>query len=101
MDRKNRIVNAILIKGFFCERRGRMSQLQGILSRLSSLQGNANGNEPAQRYFEVNGEKRCSVKYFDKTETYELEVFQQGEKPKSYQFDNIDMIAIEIFDLIN
>ncbi|MFC4320368.1 YkuJ family protein [Litchfieldia salsa] len=78
-----------------------MSQLQGIISRLISLQENANGGEPPQRFFEVNGERICSVKYFDKTTTFELEVYQQGEKPKTYQFDNIDMIAIEIFDLIS
>ena len=78
-----------------------MSQLQGIISRLISLQENANGGETPQRFFEVNGERKCSVKYFSKTSTYELEVYQQGEKPKTYQFDNIDMIAIEIFDLIN
>ncbi|MCH1623959.1 YkuJ family protein [Ferdinandcohnia quinoae] len=77
------------------------SQLQGIITRLLSLQENANGGEPPQRFFEVNGERKCSVKYFNKNETFELEVYQQGEKPKTYQFDNIDMIAIEIFDLIN
>jgi uncharacterized protein YkuJ len=78
-----------------------MSQLQGIITRLISLQENANGGEPPQRFFEVNGERICSVKYFEKTKTYELEVFVQGEKPKTFQFDNIDMIAIEIFDLIS
>ncbi|MDQ0860407.1 MULTISPECIES: YkuJ family protein [Bacillaceae] len=77
-----------------------MSQLLGIITRLQSLQENATSNEPNQRFFEVEGEKRCSVKYFDKTDTFELEVFQKDEKPQSYQFDNIDMIAIEIFDLL-
>ncbi|KEZ52775.1 MULTISPECIES: YkuJ family protein [Metabacillus] len=77
-----------------------MSQLLGIITRLQSLQENAVSNEPSQRFFEVEGEKRCSVKYFDKTDTFELEVFQKDEKPQSYQFDNIDMIAIEIFDLL-
>ena len=32
---------------------------------------------------------------------YELEVYQQGEKPQVYQFDNIDMVAIEIYDIIS
>ena len=77
-----------------------MSQLLGIITRLQSLQENAGSGEPLQRFFEVEGEKRCSVKYFDKTNTFELEVYQKGEKPQSYQFDNIDMITIEIFDLI-
>ncbi|QGQ47074.1 YkuJ family protein [Metabacillus sediminilitoris] len=77
-----------------------MSQLLGIITRLQSLQENAGSGEPLQRFFEVEGEKRCSVKYFDKNNTFELEVFQKGEKPQSYQFDNIDMIAMEIFDLL-
>ena len=77
-----------------------MSLLQGILTRLVSLQEQAE-SEVAQRYFEVNGERKCSVKFFDKSEMYELEVYQQGEKPQVYQFDNIDMVAIEIYDIIS
>ncbi|MBA4538073.1 YkuJ family protein [Bacillus aquiflavi] len=77
-----------------------MSQLQGILTRLKSLQEQASGGEAAQRFFEVNGERKCQVTYHPKTKTYELEVFNMKEKSKKYQFDNIDMITIEIFDLI-
>ncbi len=75
------------------ERRDFMSLLQGILTRLVSLQEQAESGEVAQRYFEVNGERKCSVKFFDKSEMYELEVYQQGEN-LVYQFDNIDMVAI-------
>ncbi|WP_246944032.1 YkuJ family protein [Bacillus pinisoli] len=78
-----------------------MSKLQGIIQRLMSLAEAQEHGDPAQRFFEVDGEKRCSVTYFPKTETYEIEVYSQGEKPKKYQFDNIDMAAIEIFDLIH
>jgi uncharacterized protein YkuJ len=77
-----------------------VSQLLGIITRLQNLQENAGSGEPLQRFFEVEGEKRCSVKYFDKSNTVELEVYQKGDKPQSYQFDNIDMIAMEIFDLL-
>lgn len=77
-----------------------MSQLQGILTRLKNLQEQSTGGEPAQRYFEVNGERKCQVTFHPKTETFELEVYNEKEKPKRYQFDNIDMITIEIFDLI-
>lgn len=77
-----------------------MSQLQGIITRLKSLQEQGNGGESPQRFFEVNGERKCQVTYHPKTETFELEVYQEKEKPKRYQFDNIDMITIEIFDLI-
>ncbi|RAK23181.1 uncharacterized protein YkuJ [Anoxybacillus vitaminiphilus] len=58
------------------------------------------GNEPPQLYFEVNGEKRCSVTYQEKTDTFIFEVYEKGSKQKYYQFDNIDMIAIEIFELL-
>ncbi|MFD1735620.1 YkuJ family protein [Bacillus salitolerans] len=78
-----------------------MSKLQGILQRLISLMESQENGDPAQRFFEVDGEKRCSVTYFPKTETFEIEVYQQGEKPKRYQFDNIDMATIEIYDLIH
>jgi uncharacterized protein YkuJ len=81
------------------ERRESMSQLQGILTRLKNLQEQANG-ESSQRYFEVNGERKCQVTFHPKTETFELEVYFEKEKPKRFQFDNIDMISIEIFDLI-
>lgn len=77
-----------------------MSQLQGIITRLKGLQEQSSGGESAQRFFEVNGERKCQVTYHPKTETFELEVYQEKEKPKRYQFDNIDMITIEIFDLI-
>ncbi|AND39198.1 MULTISPECIES: YkuJ family protein [Bacillaceae] len=77
-----------------------MSQLQGILTRLKSLQEQATGGEPMQRFFEVNGERKCQVTFHPKNETFELEVYYDKEKPKRYQFDNIDMITIEIFDLI-
>jgi uncharacterized protein YkuJ len=77
-----------------------MSQLQGILTRLKNLQEQSTSGEPAQRYFEVNGERKCQVTFHPKTETFELEIYNEKEKPKRYQFDNIDMITIEIFDLI-
>jgi uncharacterized protein YkuJ len=77
-----------------------MSQLQGIITRLKNLQEQGSGGEPAQRFFEVNGVKKCQVTYQPKTETFELEVYNEKEKPKRYQFDNIDMVTIEIFDLI-
>ena len=77
-----------------------MSQLQGIITRLKNLQELANGGEPVQRFFEVNGVKKCQVIYHPKTETFELEVYQEKGKPKRYQFDNIDMVTLEIYDLI-
>ncbi|WP_026692204.1 YkuJ family protein [Peribacillus kribbensis] len=77
-----------------------MSQLQGILTRLKNLQDQAKETEQAQRFFEVDGVRVCQVTFFNKTETFELEVFNDKSKSSKYQFDNIDMIAIEIFDLL-
>ncbi|MBD7936903.1 MULTISPECIES: YkuJ family protein [Cytobacillus] len=77
-----------------------MSQLQGILTRLKNLQEQATGSEPTQRFFEVNGERKCQVTFHPKNETFELEVYNDKEKPKRYQFDNVDMITIEVFELI-
>ncbi|MBP2239949.1 uncharacterized protein YkuJ [Cytobacillus eiseniae] len=77
-----------------------MSQLQGIITRLKNLQEQSKDGEPMQRFFEVNGERKCQVTYQPKNEMFELEVYHDKEKPKRYQFDNIDMITIEIFDLI-
>lgn len=77
-----------------------MSKLQGIISRLKSLQEQAQDGETTQRYFEINGERKCQVTYIPNTKMFELEVYSGKEKPRKYQFDNVDMIAIEIFDLI-
>jgi uncharacterized protein YkuJ len=78
-----------------------MSKLQGILQRLTSLTELQENGDPSQRFFEVNGERKCSVTFFPNNATFEIEVYQQGEKPRKYQFDNIDMAAIEIFDLLH
>jgi uncharacterized protein YkuJ len=79
-----------------------MSMLSGILSRLNQLKTiNEEGNEPNQRFFEIDGEKKCSVKYFQHNSTFEVEVYQAGEKPKVFQYDNIDIAAIDIFDVIS
>ncbi|WP_163103131.1 YkuJ family protein [Peribacillus alkalitolerans] len=77
-----------------------MSQLQGILTRLKSLQEQAKETETAQRFFEVDGAKICQVTFFNKTDMFELEVYSEKGKSSKYQFDNIDMITIEIFDLL-
>lgn len=82
------------------ERRESMSQLQGIISRLKNLEEQGKKGEPVQRFFEVNGVKKCLVTYQPKTEIFELEIFHENERPKKFQFDNIDMITLEIFDLI-
>jgi len=78
-----------------------MSQLQGIITRLVNLQEQAKETETAQRFFEIDGVKKCQVTYYIKTAMFELEVFDEKGKASKYQFDNIDMITIEIFDILN
>ena len=77
-----------------------LSLLQGVLKRLIALQNGNTHDEVNQRFFEVNGEKKCSVKYFSHNQMFELEVYQDGEKPKTYQFDDVDMVAIDVFDIL-
>ncbi len=77
-----------------------MSQLLGIIQRLKSLQEMDESGEVPQRYFEMNGKKLCQVRYFKANDTFELEEYTKDNKVNKYPFDNIDMTAIEIFDLL-
>ncbi len=77
-----------------------MSQLLGIIQRLKSLQEHAEQGETQQRFFEWNGQKVCEVKYIPKQDTFEIEVPQDKQKGKIFPFDNIDITAIEIYELL-
>ncbi|MDQ0214818.1 uncharacterized protein YkuJ [Oikeobacillus pervagus] len=77
-----------------------MSQLLGIIQRLKSLQEGSETGEIQQRLFEVNGKTLCQVKYFPNKDTFELEVYEKDGKSQKYPFDDIDMTAIEIFELL-
>jgi uncharacterized protein YkuJ len=77
-----------------------MSQLVGIVQRLKSLQGGGEQGEVQQRLFELNGKTLCQVKYFPNKDTFELEVYDKDGKGSKYPFDDIDMTAIEIFELL-
>jgi uncharacterized protein YkuJ len=74
-----------------------MSLLEGILSRLKNMQ---EAGEDSERYFEQNGVRKCKVNYFVKTDSFELKVFNSDGKTDAFQFDDIDMVAIEIFELL-
>ncbi|WAA11118.1 DUF1797 family protein [Fervidibacillus albus] len=74
-----------------------MSLLEGILIRLKNMQESGSEQE---RYFEQNGETKCKVTYSQKTDTFELKIFNKDGKTDTFQFDNIDMATIEIFDLL-
>ena len=74
-----------------------MSLLEGILSRLKNMQ---EAEEDSERYFEQNGVRKCKVNYFAKTNSFELKVNNKDGKTDAFQFDDIDMTAIEIYELL-
>ncbi|RLQ90608.1 YkuJ family protein [Falsibacillus albus] len=77
-----------------------MSQLLGVIQRLKAMQDTKDSGEVPQRLFEMNGKTLCQVKYFPSTGTFELEVYDDDAKSNKYQFDDMDIAAIEIFDLL-
>jgi len=76
------------------------SQLMGIIQRLKTLQEQDDSGDVQSRFFEVNGRRVCQVKYFSANDTFELEVYDKDNKAQKYPFDNIDMTAIEIYELL-
>ncbi|WP_018662992.1 YkuJ family protein [Heyndrickxia acidiproducens] len=77
-----------------------MSQLLGIIQRLQAMQEATDTGEVQQRHFEVNGKTLCQVKFFPATNTFELEVYDDKKHSNKYQFDDLDIAAIEIFDIV-
>lgn len=73
------------------------SQLVAIIKRLEAMQ-EADSTEVQTRRFEKNGEERGLVTFDPKTETFELEEMANHQ---TFQFDNIDLVAMEIFDLLD
>ena len=72
------------------------SQLVAIIKRLEAMT-EATDNEIQVRRFEKEGVEKCLVTYDKSTETFEL---TESDSQQSYQFDNIDIVAMEIYDLI-
>lgn len=77
-----------------------MSQLTSIIQRLQTMQKAGEHEEVQQRLFEVNGKTLCQVKFFPATSTYEVEEYGKDGYKQKYQFDDIDMAAIEIFEIV-
>ena len=71
------------------------SQLKAIIQRLESMTKDDATIE--QRRFENNGEERALVRYNKESESFELEDHSVNE---TFQFDDIDLVAIEIYELI-
>ncbi|EUJ33481.1 hypothetical protein MFLO_03023 [Listeria floridensis FSL S10-1187] len=73
-----------------------MSQLMGIIQRLHAMQED-DAAEAQSRRFEKDGKVVCEVKYFQASNSFEVEM----EEPKAkFQFDDIDITAIEIFEAL-
>ena len=71
------------------------SQLSAILRRLEVMMED-NGHVEIRR-FEKEGVERCVVKYNRDTESFELE---EHDSNQTYQFDDLDLVAIEIYELL-
>ncbi|WP_071131392.1 YkuJ family protein [Enterococcus timonensis] len=73
------------------------SQLVAIIKRLEAMTESNDGDQQVRR-FEKEGVEKCVVTYDKATATFEL---LESSTNQSYQFDNIDLVAIEIYDLIS
>ncbi|PWF99889.1 YkuJ family protein [Levilactobacillus bambusae] len=73
------------------------SHLVGIIDRLKVMQQDT-GDEPQPRRFEKDGVERARVVYHQDSNTYTLYEFNPDV---SFEFDNIDLVAIELFDLLS
>ena len=73
------------------------SQLVAIITRLDAM-AKSDSDEVQVRRFEKNGSERGQVAYDPTTNTYALEEMQTHQK---FEFDDIDLAAIEIFDLLD
>lgn len=71
------------------------SVLSGIIQRLTSM--TLSENDIEVRRFEVDGNEKCQVSYHAESESFEM---TDRETNATYQFDDIDLVAIEIYELL-
>lgn len=71
------------------------SQLKAIISRLEAM--TAEDSEIEVRRFEKDGVEKCLVRYNRDSESFELDDHEVNE---TFQFDDIDVVAMEIFELL-
>lgn len=71
------------------------SQLSAIIRRLEVMMDD-NGEIEVRR-FEKEGKERCVVKYDKDNKMFELE---EHATDQTYQFDDLDLVAIEIYELL-
>ncbi|GAJ27313.1 hypothetical protein JCM15457_2290 [Liquorilactobacillus sucicola DSM 21376 = JCM 15457] len=73
------------------------SQLIAIISRLDAMT-KSEGQEIQTRRFEKNGKELGVVSFDPTTQTFVLEELPDKQQ---FEFDNIDLVAIEVYDLLN
>lgn len=72
------------------------SVLTGIIHRLEAMVKSDHQDVEVRR-FELDGQEKCQVRYYSEEDTFEL---IDSHNQSSYRFDNIDLVAIEIFELL-
>lgn len=71
------------------------SVLTGIIQRLEAMTNT--DNETEVRRFEVDGVEKCQVAYITESDSFEMTESATGTV---FRFDDIDLVAFEIFDLL-
>ena len=71
------------------------SVLNGIIQRLEAMTQTESDVEV--RRFEIEGVEKCQVAYVKESDTFELTDHQSGSV---FQYDDIDLVAIEIFEML-
>ncbi|MDN6194277.1 MAG: YkuJ family protein [Alkalibacterium sp.] len=72
------------------------SQLIPVIKRLEAMREDQTGELQVRR-FERNGQEKCIVRYDNKSNMFELE---DRINNQTYEFDNIDYVAVEILEQI-
>ncbi|MGY3749878.1 YkuJ family protein [Vagococcus acidifermentans] len=72
------------------------SQLAAIIKRLTAMIESTDSDVQVRR-FEREGQERCIVTYDSNTEMFEL---TESDSQQVYQFDDIDLVTLEIFELL-
>lgn len=72
------------------------SKLIGILNRLIAMLEDQSGVEQNRR-FEKNDKISCQVSLSQDKETWQLEEYQNNV---TFSFDDVDLVAIEVYDLL-
>ena len=71
------------------------SVLNGIIQRLEAMTHTESDVEV--RRFEIESVEKCQVAYVKESDTFELTDHQSGSV---FQYDDIDLVAIEIFEML-